>query len=219
MCAPIAIAGPARGLAEPRPRVLRAKGPRGADRRVAATLSLGLLLGAPLARAEPGPEAEGAPPPLLPSVTPEPERPGPFRVGVKLGPSFGLRDLPTQLALQVELAVAVTPDRLGSVVLPVQLLVVGEPSALLVPLGFQYDFPLPLPGLYLSPRLGLGYAALLDGNGTISHLGVAVAELGLRYAPLRRLSFGLDPLSVPVLFDAGRALVSYRVLGYAGVTF
>jgi hypothetical protein len=188
----------------------------------AGGLALGAVLG--VTRAAGGQPATGetdagarVAPPVLSGERQEPGRRN-FMLNVKIGPSIGLKDLPTQLALQVELGVAITPDGLGSIILPLQLHIVHEPSAVMIPLGFQYDIPLPVKSLYLYPRASLGYAALFNDAGAISHMGVAVPEVGLKYTP-GRFNFGLEPVSLPLLFDGTRVLVTYRVLAYAGVTF
>lgn len=103
------------------------------------------------------------------------------------------------------------------------LLAVGYTvTSIILPVGFQYDIPLPLAGLFLTPRASIGYAARVvgcDGCG-VSHSGFVALEFGVKYVLHNRWNFGVDPVSLPIFFGGGpnhdQAFLDYRFLVYAG---
>src|SRR5262249_24971801 len=92
---------------------------------------------------------------------------GRFMANLKIRPAIGVKDANNQFALLLDGGFAVTPDGNGYVLFALQFHFGGSPSGfgsgsftgLFVPFGFQYDFALPVPGLFIYPRLLLGYAA------------------------------------------------------------
>jgi hypothetical protein len=167
----------------------------------------------PAAAAMPAPASPPAPPPLAP-------RAGPFFLGLHVGPSFGLRDSPHQLALAFDVGFAVTPDRLGSVMVPVQLHLIGNTSVG-VPLGFQYDVRVPaLTGLYVYPRFSVGYIYVGGENGAAARHGVLILpEAGVKYVIKRRVHLGAELFSLPIAAGSSLGQVQYRVMGHLGVSF
>lgn len=201
--------------------------------------------------APPAPAPAPAGQPALPA-TPS-DKVGRFMVNLKLGPAF--LAYPTfssgvtlvQAALITEFGFAVTPNRNGYLLFPLGFQLSPGASLITVPVGFQYDIPLPVRGLYLTPRGIVGYTAVISNstactgpNGTscttstfVSHLGVIIPEIGVKYIFKGRFNIGFDPFSLPVYFGgsggcnangtvctkSAAALVFYRLLFYAGINF
>jgi len=95
-----------------------------------------------------------------------------------------------------------------------------------VPFGFQYDFRLPVPGLFLYPRLTLGYAATIvtftisgRSNTSTANLGAATALAGIKYVLRDRWSFALEPIGLTTFFGANGATLSWRLAAAAGINF
>lgn len=182
---------------------------------------------------------------------------GPAMINLKLGPSIPiyiqdfngdpLDALPVSFALQLEGGVALDRARNAYLILPFQIHVGRKSSQvfgvtasatytkIVVPLGFQYDIPIPgVPGLYVYPRASLGYAAFVINasaagfgfsftrSGTY-HGGMFAPELGIKYLLRRRVQFGLEPMSLPLHFytaDRNTVVVlDYRLHGYVGALF
>ena len=188
-----------------------------------------VLLGAFLVSNRPSRAQE---PPAAPAIIVEPKGPlppakaGRFMVNVKLGAAFMIHPdnvVHTPYAAVVtEFGVAVTPDRNGYLILPLSIHAAPDRIPfIMIPIGFQYDVALPLPGLYITPRASLGYALTTGPQTLTSHFGVFIPEVGVKYVVKGRWNVGFDPLSLPFLFPFGGAagLLHYRFLGYAGANF
>src|SRR5438105_15656164 len=85
-------------------------------------------------------------------------KPGPFMFNLKLGGAFGVAAGNytdtfvggyNQFALQLEAGFAVTPDRNGYIVVPLQFQFSPTVISVYLPVGFQYDIKMPLKGLYI----------------------------------------------------------------------
>jgi hypothetical protein len=100
-------------------------------------------------------------------------------------------------------------------------------TLLILPVGIEYDFKLPMPGLYIYPRLALGAAGLLPGAGPSHATGVFIPELGVKLVFKQRWNVGFEPFSLPIFFGqycaggvcASTSAVSYRLTWYGGVNF
>jgi hypothetical protein len=162
------------------------------------------------------------------------EKAGRFMANLKIGPAVCLYDIfngpgtcSHQGAVAVELGFSVLPNKNAYLVLPLQFQFFPGRSAIMVPLGFQYDLALPVAtGLYLYPRFSVGYAAVLDVNAPGSpttHAGVIIPELGIKYIYRGRWNFALEPISLPILFGSTSSgafgSIYYRILLSAGVNF
>ena len=148
----------------------------------------------------------------------DPGKTGPVMLNLKFGGAFGLNVPASQFALQIEAGFAVDQARRAYIVVPINFQFSPGVTVIMLPVGFQYDFPLPVPGLYIYPRAFVGYAPIVGSNGAVVHTGVIAPEVGIKYVLKRRWNFGLEPFSLPVLFgQGGGAIVFYRFLFYAGV--
>ena len=163
----------------------------------------------------------------------EPGKAGRLMFNPKLGAAIGIpgdrvqhASTGDQLTLQLDFGVALDRQRSAYLLFPAQFQV-GRTgySMIMVPLGFQYDIPIrAVPGLYLYPRLTVGYAAfVLDGAGPVRgrtvDLGFVMPEFGAKYVLHRRWNFGFEPFGLPVFFNARQVALNYRLLFYAGVNF
>lgn len=164
---------------------------------------------------------------------------GRFMVGLKLAPAIGIQDnnnvdlfpTETQFALQLEAGYAFDSARRAYVLFPLQFHFGGGATSVMVPLGFQYDLPItPLPGLYVYPRITLGYAAVIAGRqlgGGTYHGGVIIPEFGVKYVIKKRVNLGFEPFSLPIFFGPKgstqgydpKVALQYRLLFYGGVNF
>lgn len=156
-------------------------------------------------------------------------KPGRFMVNLKVGPAICATGCPShEGAAGLEIGWSVLPNKNAYVVVPLQFQFSSSTSAVLVPLGFQYDFAISrVPGLYIYPRISLGYAALFNSSTGVTqtqHGGVFIPEAGIKFILRGRFNFGGEFFSLPVLFgpgDFGRSFtyVYYRILVHAGINF
>jgi hypothetical protein len=138
---------------------------------------------------------------------------GPVLLQLRVGPAIGVKEIDNQAALALDAGIAVDRSRNAYVLLSVQLQIERALTIVQIPIGFEYDFALPsVKGLYLYPRLSLGYAAFVPGTGPTLSAGVVTAEFGVKYVIGGRWSIGLEPLSVPLFFDRSGYSISYRIL-------
>jgi hypothetical protein len=152
---------------------------------------------------------------------------GPFMLNLKLGPALCAypTGCPHQGVFVLDLGAALTQNRNGYLILPLQLQFQTGVVAVLVPIGFQYDIKVPVRGLYVYPRISAGYAALIS-DGTqpglpagFMHSGVIIPEFGLKYVVHGRWNLGGELFSLPVFVNANGAQIYYRLAFTVGVNF
>jgi hypothetical protein len=163
---------------------------------------------------------------------------GNWMFNFKIGPAFDLSNGVTQGLLAFEIGYAVTPDHNGYITLAPQFQVAGFFSWIIIPVGFQYDIPIKsVPGLYLTPAIGLGYAAQV-GYGFTGCAGCGTASgaylepsFGGKLIFAKRWNVGFEPFSLPIFIVPNAnpvaggttvgliSYVSYRILLYGGVNF
>jgi hypothetical protein len=161
---------------------------------------------------------------------PSEEKAGRVMLNVRGGPAFGVMHTEDQLrflgAVGIDFGVAVSADRNAYLVLTPTLQLKEGFYNVLVPLGFQYDIRLAR-GVYFYPRVSLGYAATIATSsldvGPIhfmasetQHYGVAIPEVGFKFVPGGRVNIGIEPFSMPIVFDSQNYLVWYRANLYLG---
>jgi len=155
------------------------------------------------------------------------EKAGRFLAGLKIGPALCLYACEHQGALVVEIGYSVLPNKNAYLIFPLQFQFAPSGAAVIVPVAFQYDIAVPrLTGLYVYPRLTVGYALILD-NATSGaaplHGGIVMPEFGLKYVFRGRWNLGGELFSLPFLFgqDPGGSFLRlyYRITLSAGVNF
>ncbi len=122
----------------------------------------------------------------------------------------------------LEFAWAFTQSSSAYLIVPVQVQFRANLGTLMLPVGIQYDISLPVPNLYIYPRLSLGYAVALSGAaGSVlaDHFGVVIPEVGLKYVFSGRYHLGGEVVSLPVLFNSTAVLMYYRAALSFGVSF
>jgi hypothetical protein len=151
------------------------------------------------------------------------------RGGLAVGIANADHDLYLLGMVGLDLGVAVSSNYNAYIVLTPQLDLRDGLYNVMVPLGFQYDIRL-FRGLFLYPRISLGYAAFIS-NASIDfgplhfsasdviHGGVAIPELGLKLVLSGRLNIGIEPLSVPIFFTDKNYAAWYRVNVFLGGNF
>ena len=155
-------------------------------------------------------------------------KPGRFMLNLKIGPAICATGCTAhEGAVVADIGWSVLPNKNAYVVVPLQFQFSATTAAVMVPFGFQYDFAISkVPGLYIYPRVSVGYAALFDsstGVQTTTHAGLVLPELGAKFILRGRFNFGGEIFSLPVVFGRGPFStivdVYYRILVYAGVNF
>jgi hypothetical protein len=183
---------------------------------------------------------EVPPPPVAPAPV-LPAKAGPFLLSARAGPGlplviFALTTFantmnatsgPTELSLGLEIGFALSASRNVYLVIPTQVqMVLGDggisAATIMVPLGIQIDIPIrAAPGLYLYPRISVGYAVGLfpsnPADSTVVQMGVLLPEFGIKYVIKRRVNLGFEPLSLPVFVSSKNVLLYYRPLFAVGV--
>lgn len=181
---------------------------------------------------------------------------GPFMFNFKLGPAIPvyfkdlapglgpLDVLPAQFAMELEFGFALDKDRQAYLTFPFQFEVVQRSilipflgtvtasyATVILPVAFQYDIPISaVPGLYIYPRMTLGYAAFVVGTNQSSDTntysyGVLIPEFGVKYVFRQRINFGFEPFGLPMFFrgdnnnGTGSFRMEYRLMFYGGINF
>jgi len=122
----------------------------------------------------------------------------------------------------LEFAWAFTQSASAYLIVPVQVQFRANLGTLMLPVGIQYDIALPVPNLYIYPRLSLGYAVALSGAaGSViaSHYGVAIPEFGIKYVFSGRYHLGGEVVSLPILFNSTAVVLYYRAALSFGLSF
>ncbi|MBL9043998.1 MAG: hypothetical protein JNM83_20490 [Myxococcales bacterium] len=122
----------------------------------------------------------------------------------------------------IEFAWAFTQSANAYLIVPPQVQFRANQGTLMVPVGIQYDIGLPVPNLYIYPRLSVGYAVAMAGAaGSViaDHFGVVIPEVGLKYVFSGRYHLGGELVSVPVLFNERSVVAHYRIALSFGVSF
>lgn len=135
------------------------------------------------------------------------------------------------LVLRPEFGIAVLHNRNGYLIFAPQVQIIENRYQLLAMVGFQYDFPILARGLFLYLRGSIGYFAVVAtgtpamtaSGGTsstfIDHLGQIVPELGVKYVVNGKVTFGFEPISLPITFNRHSLHGSYRQIFYGGTNF
>jgi hypothetical protein len=134
---------------------------------------------------------------------------------------------PTMGAIVLDFGVSVDAAHNAYLLFPLQFQVHDVGSIVMVPVGFQYDIPIrQVPGLYITPRALIGYAAFVPNCTPCSTVngGFIALEVGAKLIFAKRWNVGFEPFSLPIFFgqfDNGVnfSAVSYRVLFYGGANF
>jgi hypothetical protein len=158
---------------------------------------------------------------------------------VGFGGTLGLYQAGHQLVVGAiaTLGVPLPSGLLGSVVFAPSVGVIGGAVLLTLPVGFQLDFRLPVPNLFLYARLMLGYGGLWamplafpvcfgcpNPVTTLSSYGVVEPVAGLRYVLKEHWTFGADLVSLPFYFTAPNSagfptFLLWKLFFYAGYAF
>lgn len=155
-------------------------------------------------------------------VTAISDKAGPFDLGLRLGPALGLKNADNAFALSLHLGYAVTPDRNGYVQILPQLHIASGLTQIMLPLGFQFDIPLPR-RFYIYPRVAMGYGVILQdlpaGGSQTLHGGVALPAIGVKYVLVGRLALTFEPFDLAVFFNQDTYAVWYRLMFGASLIF
>jgi hypothetical protein len=150
------------------------------------------------------------------------------RGGVAVGLVNADHDLSTLGMVGLDFGIALSRDFNAYLVLTPQVDLRPNVYHVMVPIGFQYDIRLAR-GLYLYPRVSVGYSALIttasadfgslhfSANQT-THGGVGIPELGIKYIVNGHFNIGVEPLSFPIFFTNQDYSVWYRAMVFIGGT-
>lgn len=152
---------------------------------------------------------------------------GPLMANVKVGPSIGFGGLPVTAVLQLDAGYALIKGKgrslfdgdLYAVVSPE--LQVGSGAVLTLPIGAQYDMPVPIRNVYVYPRAVAGYSAVLDpsDDGDSGDAFTIIPAAGVKYLPTEGINIGFEPFGLPIHLGNGDPGVQYRMMAYAGGNF
>ncbi len=166
---------------------------------------------------------------------------GRFMFNVSLGLSFPIfaaslsstavqqQGLPFGFAVRPDFGIAVTRSRNGYLVFAPAVTIGGSYSVIL-PVGFHFDIPVVVRGLFLFIRATAGYALSTEKssstvNGvtmdttTLYHYGMVAPEAGLKYVLKTRINLSFTPVSVPFLFNSATFAGGYQLLFSGGYNF
>lgn len=161
------------------------------------------------------------------------DKEGRFMLNVRGGVAIGIvnaeRDLKTLGMVGIDFGVAISPRYNAYIVLTPQVDLRPNIYNVMLPVGFQYDIRLAR-GLYLYPRISLGYSAFIStasldigslhfSENQVTHAGVGIPELGLKYIVNGRFNIGIEPLSIPIVFTRDDYAAWYRANLFLGGTF
>jgi hypothetical protein len=166
---------------------------------------------------------------------------GPWMFNLKLGVSAGAYAVGTAaFAFKPEMGIAVTSDRHGYITFTLGLLFNPYYTAIEVAPGFEYDIGLPVRGLFLYPKISLGYTgfiyyanALAATAQYVTHAFLVEPAFGVKYVIANRWQVGAEPVCLPLWFGGtpgvtvnGQTLsattfigVAYQILVWGGVNF
>jgi hypothetical protein len=160
-----------------------------------------------------------------------PDKSGRVMLNARGGLALGVANAEHELYLMgvggIDLGVAVSQNYNAYLILTPQLQVRPDLYAVMIPFGFQYDIHL-VRGLFLSPRVSIGYSALISNASIdfgplrfsanqVTHAGVAIPELGLKYVVNGRFNIGVEPASFAILFTDRDYVAWYRAMVFLGV--
>lgn len=162
---------------------------------------------------------------------------GRFMFNFHIGPAIGAKDALDMGAIVLDFGIALDNQQRAYLLVPLQfqfsrvsISILGFGTSytvgtVMVPIGFQYDIPMPVKGLYLSPRIVGGYAAFTAScnNCPTTHAGFIAPELAIKLVLARRWNVGLEPFSLPIFIRDNNGTtevsINYRILLFAGVNF
>jgi hypothetical protein len=146
-------------------------------------------------------------------------------LNIKLGPQIGLvKGSSASFALTADLGYAIIKGNGRGIadgdlyVVASPEILVGNPFALLLGGGLQYDIPMPIRGLYIYPRAVIGAGVVVNpGAGSSGAAFVLYPAVGAKYVINKRVNLGVEPFGLPMTF--GPTAASYQFNAYAGVNF
>lgn len=162
-----------------------------------------------------------------------PDKGGRVMLNVRGGGAIGLVNAEHELGqlgmVGLDFGVALSRDSNAYLVITPQVGLRDGLYNVMVPIGFQYDIRLAR-GLYLYPRVSLGYSAIIStasidfgslhfSASQTTHGGVGIPELGLKYVVNGHFNIGIEPLSFPIFFTDRDYVVWYRAMLFLGATF
>ncbi|MBL9023149.1 MAG: hypothetical protein JNL21_13195 [Myxococcales bacterium] len=150
------------------------------------------------------------------------EKAGPFMGNLKIGPAIRLDDIPTQFAMEVEIAGALDRGNDAYLGFNPQFQFSDGLATINLTATFQYDIELPVKALYLYPKINAGLAINAPtGRGGDPALGFALQpEFGIKYQLVEHAHIGAEPISIPLYLGNNRYIgaidAQYRLFFYGG---
>ncbi len=141
---------------------------------------------------------------------------GPIMVNAKIGPAIGIADFSkfTAFALELEGGYAIL-GREGYVTFSPSF-AFGAATVITLPVGFQYEFGLPVDNLSVYGRATVGVGFETKSGYAAFHIG---PHAGAKYQITPMFHAGLEPISLPMYFGDGGVGMHYRILAYGGADF
>ncbi len=145
---------------------------------------------------------------------------GPFMGNLKVGPAIRLDEIPTQFAMEVELAGALDRGNDAYLGFNPQFQFADGFTVINLTATFQYDIELPVKALYLYPKINAGLA-ILAVESRDPGLGFALQpEFCIKYQLVEHAHIGAEPISIPLYLGNNRYVgaidAQYRLFFYGG---
>ncbi len=159
---------------------------------------------------------------------------GRFMFNLHIGPAIAAKDTLNMGAIVLDFGIALDKQQRAYLLFPLQfqfaemsvsfLGITARTTygAVMVPIGFQYDFSIPnVKGFYISPRLVGGYVVTSAScnNCETNHAGFIAPELTLKVVLAKRWNVGLVPFSRPIFIGSDNVAIHYRILFFGGANF
>lgn len=149
------------------------------------------------------------------------EKAGPFMGNFKIGPAIRLDEIPTQFAMELEIAGALDRGNDAYLGFNPQFQFSDGLATINLTATFQYDIELPVKALYLYPKINAGLAINAPTRGGDPALGFALQpEFGIKYQLFEHFHVGGEPISIPLYLGNNRYIgaidAQYRIFFYCG---
>ncbi len=148
------------------------------------------------------------------------EKAGPFMGNLKIGPAIRLDDIPTQFALEAEIAGALDRGNDAYLGFNPQFQFADGITTINLTATFQYDIELPVRALYLYPKINAGLAIHAPGAGEAALAFALQPEFGIKYQLVEHAHIGAEPISIPLYLGNNRYFggvdAQYRLFFYGG---
>ncbi len=144
---------------------------------------------------------------------------GPMMANLRIGPAFAVSAYAgggAGFTLAPEFGYAVALENNLYVVAAPQFTLGYGGAFITIPVGVEYNYPLPVNNLYVTGRFLMGYSYLAGGGGASAF--TLIPEFGAKFIFGGRFNVGLEPFSMPIHITSATVAL-YRINMYGGINF